>query len=366
MIICSNCFRDRVIIDLIKGLNQKGTCDICNKSDTYIYNTEIHVETDLIPRFEELISIYTPVPTTCKNKRMLEEAELLKNLLISTWNIFNDLPANKVQQIITSLCKEKYAENPELFVSPVAVHELYDEAYVAEYSLLKTDSWKDFVKTVKHENRFHTKSVNLSILKRMCTFIEKKYKAGDIFYRARIAPTSSGLGIGDMGAPPEHLATAGRANAKGIRCLYLANNLETPIHEVRAGAHDYVTVGKFTLKQDITVVDLKSINTISPFTEGLLPIEHAINKEHLNRINEEMGKALRRSDSDLDYIPTQYISDFIKSIDQDGIQKYAGLEYKSTLNSEGHNIAIFNPDLFDCISVETFNIKGLTYIKDCI
>ena len=43
-------------------------------------------------------------------------------------------------------------------------------------------------------------------------------------------------------------------------------------------------------------------------------MEYAINKEHLNKINDEMGKIMRRSDSALDYVPTQYITDFVKSI----------------------------------------------------
>ncbi len=366
MIICSNCFRDEVIIELIKGLNQKGNCEVCLKKDTHIYDTTKKVDTDLIPKFEDFISIYTPTTLITDDENVIEEADLLKNILHSTWNIFNNLQPNKVQQVITTLCEEKYKDNPELFKSPVIIQELYDEVSIAKYSLLKTGDWSDFVNAIKHENRFHTKSLNLDILKRMCSVIEKDYKKGEVFYRARIAENAEGLKIGEMGAPDVKKATAGRVNSQGVRCLYLANNIETPIHEVRAGAHDYVTVGKFILNQDITVVDLKAINNISPFTDVLLPIEHAMNREHLNRINDEMGKALRRSDSELDYIPTQYISDFIKSIECNGVPKYAGLEYKSTLNSEGYNLAIFNPDLFDCISVETYNIKGLNYIKNKI
>lgn len=52
------------------------------------------------------------------------------------------------------------------------------------------------------------------------------------------------------------------------------------------GAYDYVTVGKFKLTKDIIVVDLKEINQISPFIEGVDCLEYAINKEHLNKIND--------------------------------------------------------------------------------
>ena len=114
-----------------------------------------------------------------------------------------------------------------------------------------------------------------------------------MFYRCRIS-TEEGIPIEEMGAPPIDKTTDGRANARGIRCLYLGDAAETTIYEARAGAYDYVTVGKFRLKKDIIVVDLKKINQISPFLEGLDCLEYAINKEHLNKINDEMGKIIPR------------------------------------------------------------------------
>ncbi len=118
--------------------------------------------------------------------------------------------------------------------------------------------------------------------------------------------------------------------------------------------------------QDIVVVDLKAIDHISPFIEGFDKLEHAINKEHLNRINMEIGRALRRSDSVLDYIPTQYIADFIKSILHEGKPEYAGIEYNSTINLTGQNLAIFYPELFVCTDVEVYHIEELEYKKEII
>lgn len=166
-----------------------------------------------------------------------------------------------------------------------------------------------------------------------------------------------------MGAPPIEYTTDGRANAKGIRCLYLGDSAETTIYETRAGAYDFVTVGKFKLKKDIIVVDLKRINQISPFIEELDCLEYAINKEHLNKINNEMGRIMRRSDSALDYIPTQYITDFVKSITHNEVAEYAGIEYKSVMHENGYNLAIFNPELFECIDTKTYKINMIDYRK---
>ena len=74
-----------------------------------------------------------------------------------------------------------------------------------------------------------------------------------------------------------------------------------------------------------------------------------------------MGKTMRRSDSVLDYLPTQYITDFIQSISYEDGPEYDGIEYRSTLHPAGYNLAIFNPDLFECVSVSVYDIEKLQY-----
>lgn len=360
MICCSKCFCDSELKPIIESLDQKGNCSICGCSEVYIYDTEKN--TELIGYFDEFISIYSPI-RSLPPSFPVAETRLLKDELISNWNIFNNLNTTNIYRIITSICEEKYKEIPELFDYPVGIAELYNSDYLNEHSLLKTNSWKDFVTALKMQNRFHTNYLNLRILERFCSYIRKPYKKGTIFFRGRIS-TADGLSTDKMGAPQYEKASAGRANATGIRCLYLANDVDTTIYEVRAGSFDFISVGKFELQKDIIVVDLKLIDKISPFIVDLDFLEHAINKEHLNKINAEMGKALRRSDSTLDYVPTQYISDFIKSIEYNGQPEYAGVEYNSTMNVSGFNLAIFYADLFKCIDVETYRIKDLLYQKE--
>lgn len=68
----------------------------------------------------------------------------------------------------------------------------------------------------------------------------------------------------------------------------------------------------------------------------------------------------------MDYVPTQYIVDFIKSIEHNGAQEYDGIEYNSTTNPGGYNLAIFNPDLFECISVSVYDIEKLQYTSKSV
>lgn len=363
MIFCERCFCDREIISVIRNIGEIGECPLCQSKKVHIYDTD--KQDDLTGTFEEFVGIYTQIsllPETFPKA----EIRLLKSELIQQWNIFNKRSEADVYKIITAICKEKYKYSPELFDQPVAIKELYDEGYLSEHSLLITNSWEDFVDALKTKNRFHTHYMNLNLLERYCSYIRKPYKAGTVFYRGRVS-NEDGIDISEMSAPPMEKTSDGRANARGVRCLYLGDTEETTLYEVRAGAYDYVTVGRFKLKQDIIVVDLKEINQISPFIEELDCREYAVNREHLNKINNEMGKIMRRSDSSLDYIPTQYITDFVKSIrGTDGELMYAGIEYKSVMHQDGYNLAIFDPELFECESTDVYRIDSIDYEKHII
>lgn len=71
---------------------------------------------------------------------------------------------------------------------------------------------------------------------------------------------------------------------------------------------------------------------------------------------------MRKGDSPLDYIPTQYICDFIMSItDALGNPLYDGIEYKSAMHKAGANLTIFYPDKFRCTYSKTYEVTELKY-----
>ena len=347
---CIHCFEDKEIQDRIRSLKQKGTCNFCGHEDSYIYDINSK-DRSLIDDFEGLLDIYSTGDSLPDNYPK-EYLSLLKDELCDTWNIFK-VDKQKAYLIVTEICSARYEENPAIFDSSIGVAEIVDADYLEKHSILKTYSWDDFVKEIKIKNRFHTEHINKKALELFCSYTMKSYKEGDVFYRARISD-EGGYEINQMGAPKSFQASAGRANPEGISCLYLSSDVETTLNEVRAGVHDFVTVGKFILRKDIDVVDFKNIHNISPFLE-LDFTQHAINKRNLIKIGDEIAKPLRRSDSFLDYLPTQYISDFIKS------KGYYGIEFKSTMCMDGYNLAIFNETLFECIEVEVRKIESLQY-----
>lgn len=364
MIICCNCFIDQEIRTIITSIGLKGSCPICGSIETYIYNTDS--DSILEELFEGLFDIYT------LNKNLPSEfpdndKRLIVNELLSNWKIFNLTDESVVLKILKAICKTRDELSPDFFTSRVGIAEFCDSDYLSNHSLLRNKKWEDFVESVTRKNRFHTSLLNTDILARYCSYIQKKYAIGTIFYRGRVAEKEEGIPISEMGAPPAEKAKAGRANAEGISCLYLADDIRTTIHEVRAGAFDIITVGTFALHEDLKVINFRSIDSLSPFLDYIDPLEHAINRLHIHKIHSEMGKTLRRNDSPLDYIPTQYIIDFIKSIgNEDGKFEYNGIEYNSTMYIHGFNLAIFNPSIFTCQNIQTFSINDLQYNFDLI
>lgn len=121
--------------------------------------------------------------------------------------------------------------------------------------------------------------------------------------------------------------------------------------------YDYVTVGKFKLLKDIEVISLAEIDKISPFigiNYGFDYTQYATNIEHLKMIGQEIAKPLR-NDNALDYLPTQYISDYIKS------KGYDGIEYISTMCEKGINLAVFDKNLLKCINTTVYDVRSISY-----
>lgn len=363
MKISSECFLDSELKAIVESVGCRGTCDVLQISSEHVYDTDS--DHTLAEYFEELINIYTPLNQS-KFTPVSKNITLAKEIY-SEWNIFSSkCTVDHISFILKGICANKYNQTPEMFENPVVLEERYDPLYKQEHSLLKTNTWEDFTKHLIQHNRYHSSDFNTKLFKKFCRFIIRKYTVGTKFYRARISD-KEGFNINQMGCPPYQNSRSGRVNAAGIECLYMSSDPETPIREVRAGRADYVSLATFELQEDIWVVDFKHINKFSPFKlddSSVTFQEYIINKHYLNKIDAEMGKIVRKNDAVLEYIPTQYICDFIKTVSfsiGDKDIRLSGIEYNSTLSNSGYNIALFDPALVKGISVEIREVTDLTY-----
>jgi len=349
MICCEECFKDIEIKDIIINAKIKGECGICYNENVYIYDTE--KQNELKESFNILLDIYTPI-NSLPDDFPHQFLTTLEYELFSNWMIFN-INNDQGLSLVKEIFKDKYKKVPELFEGYIGIFNLNDPTYLKKNSLLNIYNWDDFVEEIKTENRFHTKIMNVNLLDNFCKHTSRILDKDSIYYRTRFSD-EEGIDKSDMYAPPVHKVKNGRANPIGIPCLYLSNNIHTTLFELRAGTHDYLTVGTFQAKEKINIVDFTILDQTSPFMVEDLKI-YATNKNHLKQISVEIARPLRSTESDLDYLPVQYVVEFVKS------RGYQGVQYKSTVNKSGYNLAIFNENLFNCIEAKVYIIKDINY-----
>ncbi|ETT00096.1 RES domain protein, partial [Fusobacterium sp. CM21] len=157
--------------------------------------------------------------------------------------------------------------NEKILVEPVGIPQLYNEEYLLRNSIMGKHSWEEFKKSLRNINRFHNDYINLELLREILGIAKISIPAGEFFYRARVSNEKGKAGFKrkEMWAPPDDIASPGRANSKGQSCLYLSNRKKTTVKEIRAHAFDYVTIATFKLNREINILDLCSITHNSPF-----------------------------------------------------------------------------------------------------
>lgn len=234
--------------------------------------------------------------------------------------------------------------------------------------------WEQFCNYVRTTNRF-------ALNKEWGRFIEhivrsackrgKNIPKGTKFWRARISegPKMKGkkiinepLSIKEMLAPSPEKASDGRVNPKGIPCLYLAEDYETAIAEVRPYINATLTLGLFELNRDIKVVDVftntfslleyrkiqASGKSIAKLEDGLL----------WWGINLYYSVPVMPDDKYCSYVPTQYLSELLKS------KGYDGILYGSAQKQDKFNLALFDVGLANLIRREQKTVHSVEYVTD--
>jgi len=156
-----------------------------------------------------------------------------------------------------------------------------------------------------------------------------------------------------MGKPPAKKSTSGRANPNGIPYLYVSTKTETVLYESRATHLDFVTIAEFKLKDNLKVVRLRQIENLSPFLYEDRIEDFLKYQKYLKRLEIELSKPLRRHDRKLEYLPTQYLCEYVKFLGYDAI------EYGSSLHDGGINLAIFDDSKLEIKKIEIHEVVSV-------
>lgn len=161
-----------------------------------------------------------------------------------------------------------------------------------------------------------------------------------------------------MGAPPAHLAGHGRANPAGNPYLYLGSRRETTVAELRPHSGEEACVAEFELVGDcLKLADLIGPGApISPFYgDESWAIQLRADLPLLARLGDELTRPVHPRGAPYEYIPTQYLCDFIKTRGFDGVL------YRSSVSTDdGINMALFEPKAARAVRVETVAVARVS------
>jgi cold shock CspA family protein len=336
MYCCGQCFGTKFLLEHVKVHSDlKGSCTFCSA-----LNTKLISPSELADLFFPVIELYEPATNGTS----------LISLLREDWG----LCADQSDEWSENLLKLVLAEPESNYTSYVRKIDHGDDA---------ANSWGIFRSELKHSNRYFPKSFpNHKELSSLLSYLSITVKKpSDCLYRARINNKKQLFPLAEMGAPPEKLATAGRANPFGISYLYAASTIETAISELRPHKDETVNVAQFQVMSKLDLVDLRSPKaTISPFPHDDKSLRNIHSKlKLLIKLGTELTKPVSKDIAHLEYLSSQYLCEFIKS------EGYDGVVYKSSLG-DGDNYAIFDSNKLKPLKNDFYKVDDVKVVFQAI
>ena len=237
-------------------------------------------------------------------------------------------------------------------------------------------SYLHFTTAVTYRNRYifdeETQRFLEEVLK-TCKSREQLISAEAVLWRAQLGTDSrfeyddDGNEIGDVPChyssermkPMKYSAIESRVNPKGISYLYLATSKETAMSEVRPWIGSKISVARFKIKKELTLVNcaLSPLSTPFFFNVDVGVYEPEDDKKESavwTYIDKAFSRPIAQNENQAHYAPTQIIAELFRG------NGYDGVVYKSVLG-DGYNVALFNPDNAEMLDGYVSELKKISF-----
>lgn len=223
-------------------------------------------------------------------------------------------------------------------------------------------AWNTFAETVKHRTRFHFYrpdptdeygtpydvgvSETLPVVARQLRIVTRTIPAGTVVYRVREKKAKDDWhpDAEQMGAPPDHVARAGRMNPAGIAYLYASLDPLTAVTEVNASRRGGTTpfLAEFRLTKDVTVFDLTAVPP-EPSIFDIANKDLRQARSFIEAFSDSISKPVRKDGSEhIGYVPSQVVCEYLaQAFELEPGIALGGLLYKSAANPDGKNLVLF-------------------------
>jgi len=328
---CHNCFDDRGLRkNIIPTLSPKhGTCDFCGSADVDLVEPR-----QLADVFELLVSVYEADP----------DGKPLVEWMKDDWQLFSHprMDAAHAKELLGEIL-----DNGDIVRRAFAPSSVYKSEALVRWETLRDE--------LMYKNRyFPDEALDTDRLEQLLVHLPAD-EMPSAWHRARILTQDEPYKIHEMGAPPKRLAKPGRANPPGIPYVYLSSDPETAVAELRPHTGEIACVADFGVSPPLIAVDLRNPRKlVSPF---ILKDATSIGQlradiPFLERLGEELTRPVQPSGAAIDYIPSQYLCEFIKKCDYDGVV------YRSSV-SNGINLALFDPVKATAKTVALYKVRDV-------
>ena len=226
---------------------------------------------------------------------------------------------------------------------------------------IKSKILRDFIKEIQYQNRNPKDTKALELLDDISTNPEIVLEKDSSLYRCRIITDKSkvgkerdfyGYGAKESFVPPANLTRDLRANYKYIPYLYCSNHPYISLVEVRPRLGTLVSVATIVNNEPIRLLDFTITKKPSKMTET--------KQNFFSDLSTLYSTPIANDDDALDYIPTQFIAEYVKN------KGYDGIAFSSSLTPDINkkypnrfNIVIFNYEKCNVIKSNVIEIEGI-------
>lgn len=235
--------------------------------------------------------------------------------------------------------------------------------------------WENFCRIVKNQQRFttflslgeddrydHSKPGNFlfHLAENFMPFLISILLSTTRIFRARIEKGNNRYSHIDLTSPRVEYSTNNRMSPAGISFFYGGMEPETCIHEVRPDVGENVVVGEFEVTQNLFVLDLSEEieSRKSIFDPDFAFTYEEYFKPFLIHFVNDISKPIRKTDNEIEYVPTQVFTEFIRTRNFKDQYFYPnekgeesdiylnGILFKSSIKRSGKNLVLFRgPDI---------------------
>jgi hypothetical protein len=212
------------------------------------------------------------------------------------------------------------------------------------------DAWEAFCFTVTHIARFfEDRKSSLPRAKLLRSVMDLAHKLEyelppeTRLWRARCRPWSVRVPKTQtareraVGPPPGRASKGNRMSPPGISFTYLGDSPATCATEIEARGGKAVWLGQFKTTRALRLLDLSGKTRVVRKSIFMKSYDHSDTWAHTILVDfaREIGRSIRGRDRELEYVPTQVLSEWLR------LQGLAGVRYASSKRPGGLNYALF-------------------------